>query len=648
MRRSVRVQMADFPADSQPLAAPQIRPRDAAGTDGELPGRAGTQKAPLQSRGELQPDAAPRTQAACVAAPETCPDPAAGGSGRAPHSPAGSEAPASAGRRRFLGTLSGAATTLAMGAAGLGPLAAPVAADDDRHHHHDDEDKEGKPRARRSFMIRREAAEEELDLGTPPHPSNGDEALYPDKCATYTKALPHDTFGRVDLNAYRSFIHALTSGNPADFENIILGAGRPLTNPQSGLAFDLEGTDSHSLSVPAAPTMAGAQTAAEMVEMYWASLLRDVPFSQYGTSSTANAAAAELNGLSGYVGPRNGNNRVTTNELFRGGFPGETLGPYVSQFMVLPTFFGQQPISQEFATYAPNIDYMTDFASYLTVQNGGSTGQVNQVDSQLRFLRDGRDLAAWTHVDVLYQGYFIALLVLGSIGAPVNPGIPYANSRTQAGFATFGGPHFAAMVGEMAARALERSWFQKWFVHVRARPEAAGAIAHLIKTGQGSNISCTPHSDLLNSQALANSFQKYGSYLLSQEFPEGSPTHPSYPTGHGVVAGACITLLKFFFDGTFVIAKPMVPSPNGQSLVPFSGPALTVNGELNKLGYNISFGHGIHAGIHYRSDTDSSLILGEATTLSILRDQAQTFNEKFTVSLTKFDGTTATISNSNE
>jgi hypothetical protein len=70
-----------------------------------------------------------------------------------------------------------------------------------------------------------------------------------------------------------------------------------------------------------------------------------------------------------------------------------------------------------------------------------------------------------------------------------------------------------------------------------------------------------------------------------------------------------------------------------------------VNGELNKLGHNVSFGHGIHAGIHYRSDTDSSLFLGEATALSILQDKAQTYNEKFTVSLTKFDGTTATISN---
>ena len=558
------------------------------------------------------------------------------------------ESPADPSRRSFLGRVGSVATVaMAAGAAGLGPLVGPAAADD-RHHHPDNEDREGSPRARHSFEIRREAAEEELDLGTPAHPNNGDEARYPDKCATFTKTLPHDTFGRVDLNAYRSLIHALTSGNPADFEDIILGAGRPLTNPQSGLCFDLEGTDSHSLSVPAAPTMAGAQTAAEMVEMYWAALLRDVPFSQYATNSTANAAAAELNGLSGYVGPRNASNRVTTNELLRGGFPGETLGPYVSQFMVLPTSFGQQPISQEFVTYAPNIDYMTDLASYLTVQNGGSTGQVNQVDSQLRFLRDGRDLAAWTHVDVLYQGYFIAALVLGSIGAPVNPGIPYANSRTQAGFGTFGGPHFAAMVGEVAARALERSWFQKWFVHRRARPEVAGTIAHLTKTGQGSNVSCTLHSDLLNSQALANSFQKYGSYLLAQAFPEGAPTHPSYPTGHGVVAGACITILKFFFDGTFVIPNPVVPSPDGQRLVPFSGPALTVNGELNKLGHNISFGHGIHAGIHYRSDTDSSLILGEATALSILRDQAQTFNERFSVSLTKFDGTTATISNSDE
>ena len=34
----------------------------------------------------------------------------------------------------------------------------------------------------------------------------------------------------------------------------------------------------------------------------------------------------------------------------------------------------------------------------------------------------------------------------------------------------------------------------------------------------------------------------YGSFLLPQAFPEGSPTHPCDPTGHGAVGGACITL----------------------------------------------------------------------------------------------------------
>jgi hypothetical protein len=82
--------------------------------------------------------------------------------------------------------------------------------------------------------------------------------------------------------------------------------------------------------------------------------------------------------------------------------------------------------------------------------------------------------------------------------------------------------------------------------------------------------------------------------------------------------------------------------------VPYAGSdvgQLTVNGELNKLGHNVSFGHGIHAGIHWRSDTDASLLFGEAVALSVLNDKAKTYNEPFTISLTKFDGTTATISN---
>src|ERR1700740_2276114 len=56
-----------------------------------------------------------------------------------------------------------------------------------------------------------EAAE---DARVPPaiNVNSGDQARYPDKCSTFTKALPHDTFGRVDLNAFETFTTALASG----------------------------------------------------------------------------------------------------------------------------------------------------------------------------------------------------------------------------------------------------------------------------------------------------------------------------------------------------------------------------------------------------------------------------------------------------
>ena len=242
----------------------------------------------------------------------------------------------------------------------------------------------------------------------------------------------------------------------------------------------------------------------------------------------------------------------------------------------------------------------------------------------------------------------MAFLVLNSIRAPLNPGNPYIGSRTENGFGTFGGPDISATLTEVATRALAAVWYQKWFVHLRPRPEHTGGLVHLIKTGQGAQTDAKLSNVILHSQGLQQSFNRYGTWLLSQAFPEGSPTHPAYPTGHGSVAGACITVLKFFFDGDFVVPDPVVPTSDGLSLVPYTGTdagQLTVDDELNKLDHNVSFGHGIHAGIHWRSDTDTSLLLGEAVALSVLRNRAKTYNESFTVKLKKFDGTTATISN---
>ena len=105
---------------------------------------------------------------------------------------------------------------------------------------------------------------------------------------------------------------------------------RALNGPQGGLAFDLEALDNVQFGqpvVPPAPLIAGDQSATELLEHYWASLLRDVAFTDYGSSALAALAAAELSGLPAYLGPRNSRGQVTTDLLFRGVFPGETLDP---------------------------------------------------------------------------------------------------------------------------------------------------------------------------------------------------------------------------------------------------------------------------------------------------------------------------------
>lgn len=552
-------------------------------------------------------------------------------------------------RRSFLGTAGGVAATLAAGAV---PTATVLSAQSAGRGTGVAVQVGGtSKRMVDAFNLRVGAASEDVLAPVAANVSNGDDARYPDKGGTYTKGLPHDSFGRVDPDAYGSFKTALASGKFSDFENIVMGGTQTLNGPQAGLSFAMDMLDNVQFGqpeVPPAPLIAGDQSATELLEHYWGSLLRDVAFSDYGSNALAGMAAAELSGLPGYLGPRNSAGKVTTDLLFRGAFRGETLGPYISQFFITPTSFGAQPISNQMRTYLPNVDYMTSFADWLTVQNGSLTGLQNQIDPVLRYRRNGRDLAAFSHVDVLYQAYFTAFLVLSSIGAPLNPGNPYVGSKCENGFGTFGAPDIAGTLTEVATKALSAVWYQKWFVHLRPRPEAAGGLVHLVKTGQGDKTDVKPSDVILSSVGLQQSFKQYGTWLLSQAFPEGSPMHPAYPTGHGVVAGACVTVLRFFYDGNFPIPNPMAPASDGLSLVPYNGSdagLLTVNGELNKLGHNVSFGHGIHAGIHWRSDSDTSLMLGEAVALNFLAEKAKTYNEPFTVQLTKFDGTMATISN---
>ena len=154
------------------------------------------------------------------------------------------------------------------------------------------------------------------------------------------------------------------------------------------------------------------------MEHYWGALMRDVPFTDYATSSLAAQAAADLNNMSYIHSQQNAEYPypITPQNLFRGQiYPGDgnVQGPFVSQFMMQPTFFGVQPLSQQYQRIMSisqgGADFMTSVSEYQSVQDGFVPTRQLIYDPAFCFTRMGRDLASYTHVDVLHQAYFVAL-----------------------------------------------------------------------------------------------------------------------------------------------------------------------------------------------------------------------------------------------
>jgi hypothetical protein len=484
--------------------------------------------------------------------------------------------------------------------------------------------------------------------------------------------------GEVDQVEYNKLLAALASGNFNDFE-LIGGNGR-IANPLGGLAFNMDGPDSPAIHIgPTPPPIASDAGAAEVVELYWEAYLRDVPFTDYNTSNAiVMQACAELSSLSGFQGPKIGG-VVTPQSLFRYPYAGCLDGPMVSQFLyrnfnvdgipVTPMMTTQLPViiwnpNGTFNSWGPGMDWMTGFNEWLAVQNGLANPSpiINTTDGQL-FIRSVRDLGQLANSDNINSVYIRASNVAGQLGAVANN--PYTNSSTrQTGFATFGGGHLSSLLGNVH-KGERHSWFTKWQLHRHLRPEAFGGLVDRRKR----NVTTyNLHSQLLNSQIVqligAYNFQLNNvkfpgsnetAYLLPQMARGGSPAHPSASAGHAFTAGACVTLLKYWFkDGPIPQFNaqgqviPKKPNRAGTGLDDYiygpGNPQLTIHGELNKLCHNLSEGRNM-LGFHYRvSDNYSGNQQGEEAAIRLLTEAKATYPEPaFTVTFNKFDGTSVTI-----
>jgi hypothetical protein len=236
-----------------------------------------------------------------------------------------------------------------------------------------------------------------------------------------------------------------------------------------------------------------------------------------------------LSKFSDFRGPKV-NGEVTTGTLFRGSTPGDLVGPYISQFLWKNIPFGASTIVQRNRTTVAGDDYLTSYQDWLNIQNGFSPSTSNQFDPTPRYIRNNRDLGEWNQRDFSYQGCLGACLILLSYGpAALSQTNPYLRSLTQTGFATFAAQHILDFVARVARAANQAGWFQKFLVHRRLRPEAFGGRVHNLLMGAADY---PVNEELLNSQAISEIFNKYGTYLLPVAYPQGSPYHPAYPAGH--------------------------------------------------------------------------------------------------------------------
>lgn len=485
----------------------------------------------------------------------------------------------------------------------------------------------------------------------------------------FHKTLPHSDTGIVDPAAFTDLRDAglIRANAPNAYENITHRdprASAPLVNPIAGLGLDRLLPSYCSLSMGPAPKVKGKSTAAEMVELYWMALLRDVPFSEFRNSEDVAIAATEIKGAYdlALTDPTDAGKLTLTQDLpgtgastsidpqnvFRCGLKGEEIGPAISQFFLKNIPYGAQFIDQRVIPYKPGQDYLTDPESWLYAQTSGKDrsgrGYAHSRPNRLGYCRPiltMRDLATFVNQDALHQAYFNAALILDSDPTLKAAGLPYQKGEHQTGFVSFGGPHLLTLVSGVASRAMKVVWHQKWQVHLRLRPEAYGGLLQLQRSGMPLGLDTTA----LDSTAHAKVLARYGHSYLPMPYPSGSPAHPAYGAGHATVAGACVTILKAWFKGSAVLHNPVdlvstesysaidMPSHRPDAmpgLPPLLGTDLTVEGELNKLASNVALGRSM-GGVHWRSDNTRSLRLGEdiaivmlARELSDLADKVKT------------------------
>lgn len=480
----------------------------------------------------------------------------------------------------------------------------------------------------------------------------------------YSKTLEHNsTTGfprRADVDKLLNAVKC-TSKSTLDAIPIHPSSTRKQEGIMTSKAYTLMGTDPHLPDSVHFWTIDSVQSAFEMAEVYGEAILRDIPFANYASDASAQLVITALNAYANKTTAPSENGSITSKTLFRSSGSGETVGPYVSQFLYKPFNYGNILVTQTYDIESDDALSVT-MSGWLDIQNGITSSAANKLGT-FKYCNTPRVLGSKVHNDPLYQFYYNAALI--ALQSGISPEA-FSHPKTSAWTST-GGPDILASVAHVAHGALRVAWYQKFDVAMKIRPEVMAQRIHYANTLDATALQTIPgFSELKTNMEIAQAIldevkaaNGNDSLFLKLQFPEGSPTHPSWPAGHATVAGACVTVLKAMLqchnsDGSQIPwvsgSRTAEHSIDGDSLVSYTdsdASSMTVIGEFNKLASNAATGRNM-AGVHYRCDGDCGIMLGEQYAISYLEDVAKqywiSYQELFDGwTLEKFDGSRVKI-----
>ncbi|VBB17578.1 PAP2 superfamily protein [Yasminevirus sp. GU-2018] len=365
--------------------------------------------------------------------------------------------------------------------------------------------------------------------------------------------------------------------------------------------------------------------ALNMLELYFMYLMRDVKFSEWSSypiySQCMDLMKSHDKKTRFNLRMNNKANNINDNTY------------YVSQFLLQPVPYWQGGMDNKIKPYKHGSDTLTTIELYEQLHHYGVVPTIDiGPEATRRYIVTGRDLATMVHKDHPIQVTLGAYKLLNGV-YPESKKI-FNKTLPITPFVDNGQPLIELLITMASMCVLRSAWYHKYHTFRVLRPEEFGYNVEK-EIGKFNDVVLDKNNVILKEVNY-----RIGSHLLPGVYPEGCPAHPSFPSGHAVLAGAGITIIKAFFDEDYEIPH-MIPNSAGDTLETTSE-KVKVGDELNKLAFNMAFGRN-WAGIHYRMDAENGIKLGEHVAISILRDYVKGCNAPVKFTFRSYFGDKITI-----